>query len=132
MAFARFAALAVSALVTLSAAAKDEHQAHHPPGAASGAAPSQMPPSAAGMQGQMKQMRAMHEKMMAAKTPEERQALMADHMKTMKEGMAMMNGMKGGGMPANPAARQRMMEMRMDMMESMMQMMMDRMPEPAK
>ena len=76
---------------------------------------------------QMKSMREMHEKMMAAKTPEERQALMADHMKAMHDGMAMMGQMKapgdkGGGMPIHGD----MMAKRMDMMEMMMQMMLDR------
>ena len=40
-------------------------------------------------------MRAMHEKMAAAKTPQERQALMAEHMKTMQDGMRMMKSMHG-------------------------------------
>ena len=64
----------------------------------------------------------MHAKMMAAKTVEERQALMDDHMKAMQDGMAMMGQMKGkkGGMSPEGLAK------RMDMMEMMMQMMMDR------
>ena len=45
----------------------------------------------------------MHQKMMNAKTPAERQALMADHMKAMQGGMAMMKEMHGmGGMAAWP------------------------------
>jgi hypothetical protein len=82
----------------------------------------------------MQAMREMHDKMSRARTPEERQALMAEHMKLMQEGMSMMGGMSRGndmrGGPASPnemAARHRMMEKRMDMMQSMMQMMMDRM-----
>ena len=39
---------------------------------------------------QMKTMQDMHQKMVAAKTPEERAALMKDHMRTMQDGMAMM------------------------------------------
>ena len=86
---------------------------------------------------QMKAMQQMHEQMVAAKTPDERNALMAEHMKLMQSGMNMMGGMGGmGGMgagaangkPADMAARQGMLEQRMDMMQSMMQMMMDRMP----
>jgi hypothetical protein len=47
--------------------------------------------------------------------------------------MSMMQGMKGDASKMDPAARQRMMEMRMDMMQSMMEMMMDRMPaSPSK
>ena len=52
----------------------------------------------------MKVMQEMHDKMMAAKTPEERNALMAEHMKAMQEGMGMMKGMgavgANGGMGA--------------------------------
>lgn len=72
----------------------------------------------------MKSMQEMHDKMMAAKTPEERQALMADHMKAMQGGMGMMGQMRGaqGGTSTSPE----MMAKRMDMMEMMMQMMMDR------
>lgn len=84
------------------------------------------------MDAQMKSMRKMHDKMMGAATPAERQALMAEHMKVMQDGMAMMGQMKNGaaGMPMTPE----MMGKRMDMMEMMMQMMMDReaarMPAP--
>ena len=90
------------------------------------------------MDAQMKKMREMHEKMAAAKTPEERNKLMAEHMKTMQDGMQMMGGMGGmagtgmGDMKDMPAHHQ-MMDKRMAMMESMMQMMMDRMPaQPAR
>jgi hypothetical protein len=78
---------------------------------------------------QMKSMQAMHDKMMAAKTPEERNALMAEQMKLMQSGMGMMGRMGPGAMAGKPgdmASRQGMMEQRMDMMQSMMQMMMDR------
>jgi hypothetical protein len=123
-----------AALIAFSAAAQDDHQAHHPAAGVSSPAPApQKAPTPAAADAQMKTMQAMHEKMMAAKTSQERQALMAEHMKAMQEGLGMMDGMQGGGMPADPASRQRMMEMHMDMMQSMMQMMMDRMPDgPAK
>ena len=101
------------------------------------------PDQMARMDAQMKSMQAMHQKMMAAKTPEERNAMMAAHMKSMKDGMAMMKGMSGmpgmpgmsgmSGMSGDMAARHQMMEKRMEMMQSMMEMMMDRMPAaPAK
>lgn len=86
-------------------------------------------PSMASMEAQMKPMREMHDKMLAAKTPEERNSLMAEHMKIMQNSMSMMSGMGHGAMmakPGNMAARQGMMEHRMDMMQAMMQMMMDR------
>ena len=80
---------------------------------------------------QMKAMRDMHDKVMAAKSPEERQALMAEQMKLMQNGMNMMGGMGQGAMmgskPVDIPARQGMLEQRQDMMQSMMQMMMDRM-----
>lgn len=94
------------------------------------------------MDAQMKTMRAMHEKMMAARTPDERNKLMAEHMKTMQDGMQMMKGMGGAGMgdmkgmpmpgmTAEMSAHHQMMEKRMQMMDAMMPMMMDRMAAPA-
>lgn len=105
----------------------EQHAAHHPPGAA-GAAPAAPAPGQA--DAMMKSMQQMHDKMMAARTPEERAALMKEHMKLMQDGMAMMGRMRGGqgpmgmggGMPMSPEAMAR----RMDMMEMMMQMMTDR------
>ena len=85
---------------------------------------------------QTKSMQAMHEKMMAAKTPEARNAMMAEHMKSMQDGMKMMEGMaspgmKGmsgmSGMSGEMGAHHAMMEKRMAMMQTMMKMMMDRM-----
>ena len=97
------------------------------------------------MEPRMKAMQDMHQKMMSAKTPAERQALMADHMKAMQGGMAMMkemhggmSGMRGMGgmgegkvMPADMANRQQMMTDHMASMQMMMDMMSDRMPPAA-
>ena len=105
----------------------EEHAAHHPEGTAAAPAP-------AGYDQQMTMMQEMHQKMASAKTPEERAALMKDHMKTMQDGMGMM-GQMGGGMMGGKAMESgkgampmdpEMMKRRMDMMEVMMQMMMDR------
>ena len=74
--------------------------------------------------GAVEHMQAMHDKMMAAKTPAERQSLMAEHMKSMQEGMATMQQM-GKSHGSGTVSSQRM-QMRMDMMTMMMQMMMDR------
>jgi hypothetical protein len=63
----------------MSVAKADEHNAHQA-AAASSAAPAAMPNG-------MKDMQAMRDKMMNAKTPAERQALMNEHMKTMHQGM---------------------------------------------
>ena len=150
-------ALALVAAASPSWAAQhDQHKGHHPAGSApmSKAMPGKTTPEMARMANHMKAMQEMHDKMMAAKTSEERNALMAEHMKTMQEGMAAMKSMGGMGMggmggkegmggmsgmapakatPANMAQRQTMMEQRMDMMQSMMEMMADRLPQsPAK
>ena len=110
-----------------------EHAAHHPDAASAATSsvargkaskPGALVPSSAQMAAMMESMQAMHDKMTAAKSPEERQALMAEHMKTMQEGMAMMSQMQGGmDQGTMPHA---MMAKRMDMMQMMMQMMMDR------
>ena len=105
----------------------DEHAAHHPAGTLAAPAP-------AGYDQQMKMMQEMHQKMAAAKTPEERTAMMKDHMKTMQDGMGMMGQMHGAmmggkGMESGKGEMRmdpEMMKRRMDMMEMMMQMMMDR------
>lgn len=121
----------------------DEHKDHHPAGATAPAATAKKSPTKpvsadkmASMDKHMKEMQVMHEKMAAAKTPDERQALMAEHMKVMQDGMGMMKQMSGTagkgsmqgekGMNATMADRQQMLEKRMEMMESMMQMMIDR------
>jgi len=116
----------------------EEHQAHHP---AAQTAPKVDP---AKFDQQMKTMQEMHQKMMAAKTPAERAALMKDHMKAMQDGMTMMGqmgdgepmmGQKGVGMPMQGgdlssmpggASMRKDMIQRMELMEMMMQMMVDR------
>lgn len=129
-------ALALVAVATPAWAAQDdEHRAHHPAGAVAAPTPKAMSGKSgsdmARMDAQMKVMREMHDKMMTAQTPEARNALMADHVKVMREGMTMMNGMSpgaAGGMKGDMGAHHQMLERRMDMMQSMMQMMMDRLP----
>jgi hypothetical protein len=104
----------------------DEHG--HGPGASQAAKASQgQPESLTGADAQMKKMHEIHERMMAAKTPEERAKLMDEQMQAMQQGMAMMNAMKQphGGM-GSKGMRHDMMEKRMDMMQAMMTMMMDR------
>lgn len=97
-----------------------DHAAHHPTGTAS-AAPAA--PTPGHMDTMMKSMQEMHDRMMAAKTPEERARLMQDH-------MALMGRMRGGtggmGMGGGMAMSPEMMGKRMDMMEMMMKMMIDR------
>lgn len=134
-----------------------EHTQHHAPEPAKKAlkAPAAKSPSMpkeamAAMDGKIKVMREMHEKMMAAKTPEERKALMGDHMNAMQDGMSimekmdsmgsmsMMGDMKGmsgkgadakrGDMSMDMMSHHEAMQKRMEMMTAMMQMMMDRLP----
>ena len=133
------------ALIAMSAPSwatqHDQHKAHHPAGSASAAAAKTMPrkttPEMAQMANQRKAMQEMHDKMMAAKTPEDRNALMAEHMKAMQDGMGMMKGMQGMSGMAGPKGtqpdmteRQTLMEQRLDMMQTMMEMMADRLPQP--
>ena len=124
-------------------AQQKEHQSHVLATEKSSANQPASPTSAAkmaAMDSKMKAMDEMHKKMMAAKAPEEKKALMAEHMKTMQDGMKTMGMMGGADMPAmkgkkpmsgNMEQHHQMMEKRMAMMESMMQMMMDRMSAPA-
>jgi hypothetical protein len=103
-------------------------------------------PDAAKIEQQTKAMQDMHEKMMAATTPEARAALMPEGMAAMQEGMAMMgqmrrgmpmgnhmgsNNMGGMGMPQDMPMDCTNLDHRMDMMNAMMQLMMDLQP-PAK
>jgi hypothetical protein len=94
-------------------------------------------PTPAQMDEHMKKMQALHNKMMSAATPEERQKAMDEARKEMQESMAMMKpmmqggGLMGGGTmhqkgkSADAGAQMQMMGKRMDMMQMMMQMMMD-------
>ncbi|MFI8384250.1 hypothetical protein [Pseudomonas sp. NPDC079086] len=88
-----------------------------------------------------KAMQGIHEKMMAARSPEERAALRHEGMTSMQNGMAMMgqmrkdmgagmhmgNHMGGNGMPMDCTGEDR----RMEMMDAMMQLMIDQ-QVPAK
>jgi len=128
------AAVSVAALVAActspgpmggaAASADGAHDAHHP-GAVT---------AMSSMEPRMKAMQDMHLKMVDAKTPAEREALMAEHMKAMQGGMAMLKEMRGmgamgsKGMPAGMGERDQMMADHMAAMQMMMNMMVDRMP----
>ncbi len=151
--FLKLLALTCVTASTLSwSAPPEEHASHHPaaaptkPAAKTASKAASVPKATAvqmtTMEPQMKAMREMHEKMMNATTPEERSALMADHMKAMQDGMTMMKGMSGmgmggmgdvqgqSGMPGDMGKHHQMMEQRMEMMRMTMEMMMDRLPAP--
>jgi len=165
----RFSLIAVACIATASlglAAAADEHAVHRPDAASASAtgastakaksAKAKAVPKAvtvSPMDQQMQAMQAMHDKMMNAKSMDERRGMLDEQMKSMQSGMAMMDqmgmgapaassasapggmgmgggmGMSSGGMPAQHAS----MMKRMEMMQMMMRMMMDRLSvEPAK
>jgi hypothetical protein len=117
--FAPRAAMALIGLISVASLsgvstvlAADEAADHDHSHAATASAPK---PDSSAMADMMQQMQAMHAKMMAAKTPAERAALMQAHMALMQSGMSMMQGMQG-------ASAKRM---------DIMQMMMDRMSTPS-
>ena len=117
------------------AATAGEHDAHHRAGAdfapVAKSMPSKSKQAMARIDAQLKSMQDIHNKVMAAKTPEERNALMAEHTKSMQDGIAMMSGITPGdisGMPKDIASRQQVMEKHMELMQYMMQMMVDRLP----
>jgi hypothetical protein len=139
-AFRTLIALSVAALATACASPGNPNAAPTSPGMGSADAPMSM----AAMDPRMKTMHDMHQKMMGAKTPAERQALMADHMKAMQDGMSMMkelhgtqgmsamtNMSDGPAMQAQMATRRQMMADHMAMMQMMTDMMSDRMPPAA-
>jgi hypothetical protein len=88
------------------------------------ASPARSDSVGARMDAQMKSMDKMHVKMMAARTPQERAPLMAEHKKIMHDGMAMMGDRAAAGRKGDTAARHQTMEMRMDMMRAITHMMM--------
>ncbi|BAU73892.1 hypothetical protein [Metapseudomonas furukawaii] len=100
----------------LAAAIEEHHPDQAPAKAESQSAPALGQEKA--MAEQMKKMQAIHDRIAAAKTPEERQAAMREGMQAMKEGLGMMqNGCSGKDMG------QHMKMMDSKMMEMMMQMM---------
>ena len=90
----------------------------------------------------MKALQAQMDKIRQTTDPKEREKLLAEHMKTMQEGMQAMRGMGGGMMGMMSGGKHggaqgpRMMENRMDMMQMMMDQMMEHMqmmqPAPGK
>jgi len=124
-----------------------EHDHSHGQAAAATSQKPQNPPKAqrdAAIDAQIAHMRALHERLSRAKTPQERQALMAEQAKVMQDGMAMMRnmhaaqgqgqgGMRGGmgmgqgDMSEHMGMNHEMMVQHMDLMQEMMQMMVDRM-----
>lgn len=103
------------------------------------AKPMNMGSAMAQMDEHMQLMKALHERVASATTPEARKILMDRQREEMQSCMAMMNQMHGSGMmggmgggmmaqkgaPVDQKGQMQMMEKRMGMMEMMMQTMMD-------
>ena len=88
----RFVPLATALVVTISLTAC-KTAPMMPMGSAAAAPGMAKHDHMAMMDAQMKTMQGMHDKMMAAKTPEERSKLMAEHMKSMQSMQSMMQMM---------------------------------------
>lgn len=137
---------ALACATAFAQAGNEDHAGHHPPAGPEAAtaappAPRATPPAGERFAGQMKQMQDLHQRIQAAKTPADRQALMDEQMKLMQSGMAMMGQMGAAG-PAGDGPQGAMtmgasgaggmmgmhdaMQRRLSMMEMMMQMMVDR------
>lgn len=118
--------------LTYFAYAETDHSAHDMP-SATAATPSSHSDMMKKMDSQIQAMKDMHQKMSTASTDTERQALMKDHMKVMREGMQMMSSHAGGEMKCREEGKKsskkhhQMMEKHKAMMQSMMQMMNDHM-----
>lgn len=143
-------AVALAALV-LSLPAAFAEDVHHPEkagksasaGAASGAeADISMGP----MRERMEKMRSQMQAIRQAKNPKEREKLLQEHMQSMREGMKMMRGMRGGEMRGGAAGGGGMMgggmmggpmdndgmQRRMEMMEEMMEQMIEHQEQTTK
>lgn len=130
-------ALVVGAAVLLSAVLSQAQDAKPSGSTGKQAAATPSMPMMAQMDDHMKKMQVLHDRMMSASTPEERQKAMQEARKEMQEGMTMMKpmmqggGMMGGGAmggtgkSGDPQQQMQTMGKRMDMMQMMMQMMMD-------
>ena len=134
-------AAALGSAVLLAAGMSVGHAATPPAtnGGAAAARPSPAVDMPLQMEGHMKTMQALHDRMPSAATPEERRKLAQDQQVEIQACLAMMNpGVAGGGMgaqggamagehgkPAAGDAPMPMMHLRMDMMQMMMQTMVD-------
>ena len=137
-------AIAVGTVVLLAAGMPMAQDAKAPASNMTATAPQSVAPMNMGsqmarMDEHMQMMKALHEKLMSATTPEARKIVMDNQREEMQASMGMMNqmhdsgrmGSMGGGMmaqkgtPPDAAAPMQMMQKRMDMMEMMMQTMMD-------
>lgn len=140
-------AIAVGTVVLLAAGMPMAQDAKAPASNMTATAPQSVAPMNMGsqmarMDEHMQMMKALHEKLMSATTPEARKIVMDRQREEMQASMGMMNQMHEGGMmggmgggmmaqkgtppdAAAPMPMMQMMQKRMEMMEMMMQTMMD-------
>lgn len=97
-----------------------------------GAMPAANPAQLAQMDEHLRAMQRAHARMTAAKTPEERKALMAGHQAAMREGMAAMHAAMGAGTPGSGCIAPEMAKRHQAMMQMMMQMMAETPQAPAQ
>lgn len=125
--------LAIAAAIAMfGAPAWSADRPNHPAQAASASVANAMPgkdrSDATRMNSQTKAMNEMHDRMLASKTPQERDALAAEHMKLMQDSMALINSMSPGAteiQKGDMVGRHQTMEMRMELMRGTMQMLID-------
>jgi hypothetical protein len=143
--------MAALAAIAQTPADHAKHQAQSAAGTAAANHGASTDQTIAAMDSHMQRMREMSQKMANAKTPQEKQALMAEQHRVMSDGMKMMGQLRGKQMSSKGTASgghkhespkggtadhsqmsggmmqgHALMEKRMEMMETMMQMMMDR------
>lgn len=75
---------------------------------------------------QFKVMEEVHQRLMNARTPQERRGLMAEHSRAMRNAMAAMEAMHQGGMGSGHGMAGHHLQQQLTMMQMMMRMMMDR------
>jgi hypothetical protein len=92
------AAIAASLIFAAPAFAADEHHPENSEAAQSSAAVPDAAATVRKMQGNVRKMQAQLERMAKAKTDEQRQTIMLEHMKTMHENMDLAHSMEGGDM----------------------------------
>ena len=73
-----------------------------------------------------KAMEEVHQRLMNARTPQERRSLMAEHSRTMRSAMAAMEAMHQRGMGHGPGMAGHHLQRQLTMMHMMMRMMLDR------
>ncbi len=136
--FRKISLIAVLSGLTHLSYAETDHSMHDMPSATAGSAGSHTDMMKK-MDTQLQAMKDMHLKISAASTDTERQALMKEQMKVMRESMQMMSGHAAGemhcmaGVKKSSKKHHQMMEKHKVMMQSMMQLMndqLDAIPKP--